>query len=230
MTEALVVVGALAWAALCWWYLFGAGTQSWPRTWAVGAGLVAYAVGALALLGRLDEVVGPVGAAEVGLGVGVGASWLVATHVGHRVLCRWSPAFSDQVDDLYRRGIGDPPGTILGPLVLMAVAEELYFRGLVQGAIGLAGAVAAYTAVQLVERNVALALAALLGGTVWGLLAWWTGGLVAPTIAHALWTGVLTLVWPLRGCRPDQLLAPADLVGVPAGERVELSDEGARRS
>ncbi|CAN5726508.1 hypothetical protein BH24ACT4_BH24ACT4_07260 [soil metagenome] len=82
----------------------------------------------------------------------------------------------------------------------MAVAEEVFFRGFVQDEVGLVAAVAAYTAVQMVERKWALGLAALLGGTVWGLLFWWTGGLVAPIVAHVLWTGMLTFVWPLKGC------------------------------
>ena len=34
--------------------------------------------------------------------------------------------------------------------------------------------------------------------------------LVAPVIAHVLWTAALTLLWPLRGCGPEPLETPAD--------------------
>jgi len=82
---------------------------------------------------------------------------------------------------------------------VMAVAEELLFRGVVQGEAGFVVGVVVYTAVQAVERKWALVLAAFLGGTLWGALFALTGGLVAPVLAHALWTVALTLVWPLGG-------------------------------
>jgi hypothetical protein len=106
----------------------------------------------------------------------------------------------DQITDLYSLREGDRVSTMVGPVVAMAGAEELFFRGFVQGRLGLVGAVAVYTAVQLVAGKWALTLAALLGAVVWGGLLWWTGGLVAPVVAHVLWTGALTFVWPLRGC------------------------------
>lgn len=214
MTEILLLIGAALWAAISWFLLFGRkGAHSWPRTWLVAGGLIGYAVVALAVLGRLDDVVGPVGLVEAGIGLGVGSAWLAATHVGHAVICRWSASFSEQVRDLYRRGLGEPPSRILGPIVAMAVAEELFFRGLVQGQAGIVVGVAVYTVVQFAERKWALALAALLGGTLWGGLFAFTGGLVAPVVAHVLWTTTLTLVWPLRGCGGDDIATPADHVG-----------------
>lgn len=162
--------------------------------------LSAYALVALAVTERLDTVVGPVSLAALGAGLLVGSAWLVATHVGHAVLCRLFPGFLDQITDLYSLREGDRISTMVGPVVAMAGAEELFFRGFVQGRLSLLGAVAVYSAVQLVARKWALTLAALLGGVVWGGLLWWTGGLVAPVVAHVLWTGALTFVWPLRGC------------------------------
>jgi membrane protease YdiL (CAAX protease family) len=167
----------------------------------VAAGvLTAYALAALAASGRLDTVLGPVSPAAAGVGLGVGLAWLVATHVGHAVLCRLVPGFLAQVNDLYAIRDRSRIWFTVGAVVAMAVAEEVFFRGFLQGEVGLVAAVAAYTAVQAVERKWALGLAALLGGTVWGLLFWWTDGLVAPIVAHVLWTGALTFVWPLQGC------------------------------
>ena len=194
----LVVLGAVVVASVAWFVLFGRGRDDiWPRTWAIAGALIAYAVLALAVLGRLDRAIGPIGPTELAAGVGVGAAWLVATHVGHAVLCRLFPSFVDQVKDLYGLGVGDPASRVLGPLLVMAVAEELLFRAVIQGSAGFVAGVAAYTMVQFVERKWALALAALLGGIVWGALYELTGGLVAPVVAHALWTVTLTLVWPL---------------------------------
>ena len=104
----------------------------------------------------------------------------------------------------------------------MGVAEELFFRGFVQDRAGLVVAVAAYTGVQAIARNWALALAALLCGSVWGLLAWASGGIVAPVAAHVVWVVALTFVWPLRGCHaPDpaeEAVARSRASAVPSSE------------
>lgn len=198
--EVLAVAGALVVALVAWVVLFVVEPgRMWPRTWAVAGVLVAYSVGALAAIGELGDAVGDFGIREVAAGVAVGVAWLVATHIGYAVLCRLFPSFGDQLDDLYLLGGDDPPSRVLGPILAMALAEELLFRGVVQSQWGLAAGVVAYTAVQVVERKWALTLAALLGGTVWGVLYWWSEGLVAPFVAHAIWTATLTLVWPLGG-------------------------------
>lgn len=196
----LIVVGLVVALAL-WAYLFVLPRAGlWTRSWVVAGGLTTYAVAAMAWTGRLDTVVGPVSPVEVGVGVGAGGGWLVATHIGHAVLCRLFPSFLAQINDLYAIRDRSRPWFTVGAVIAMAVAEEVFFRGFVQSQVGLAATVVAYTAIQMVERKWALGLAALLGGTVWGLLFWWTGGLVAPIVAHVLWTGMLMFVWPLRGC------------------------------
>lgn len=201
MSELLVVVGAVVLAAVAWAYVFLRDRADiWPRTWVAAGALIAYSLVTLSLLGRLDDVIGPVTLAEVAIGLGVGGAWLVATHIGHAVLCRLFPAFVAQIRDLYQLGEGDTVRRMVGPVVAMGVAEELLFRGVVQSIAGLAVGVAVYTAVQFVERKWALALAALLGGTIWGGLFAWRGGIVAPITAHLLWTGMLTFVWRLHGC------------------------------
>lgn len=193
-----------------WWYLFRRPNEGvWNRSWVVAGVLSLYSIGAIVVLGRLGTLVGPIDAVTIGSGLLIGGAWLVATHIGHRVLCRMVPGFIDQVTDLYSLRAGDRVSTIVGPVVAMGLAEELFFRGVVQGSRGLAVAVIIYGAVQIVAGKWALVLAALLGGTVWGLLYWWTGGLVAPALAHVLWTGALTFVWPLRGCGDEAGAADA---------------------
>jgi membrane protease YdiL (CAAX protease family) len=194
----------------------------WPRTW-VAAGVVAgTAVVGLLVLDRLRELVGPFTPEEVGIGVVVGGTWLVATHVGYAVVSRLFPAFGDQVRDLYRLGDEDTSRRMVGPIIAMGVAEELLFRGLVQGVGGFALALAAYTAVQVFERKWALGLAALLGGAVWGALFAWRGGVFAPIVAHVVWSGMLTFVWPLGGARRPQASDPVDVTrrgGYASGKR-----------
>ncbi|HEV7721724.1 MAG TPA: CPBP family glutamic-type intramembrane protease [Iamia sp.] len=196
----MLIAAGLVLAIAAWAFLFRLPREGlWPRTWIAAPMLIAYSLVALAADDRLGDTVGPLTPVEVAAGLGVGAAWLVATQVGHRALCRLFPAFLAQVDDLYQiRDDATPAWSMVGAVTLMGVAEELLFRGLVQGGIGLAAAVVAYTLVQAIEGKWALGLAALLGGLVWGLLFAWRDGLVAPVVAHVLWTGTLTFVWPLR--------------------------------
>ncbi len=230
MADATVLALGVGAAVVGWWYLFRLPPEGlWPRTWVVGVALAAWSLVALAVGDRLTTAVGPVEAETVLAGLGVGGAWLVATHVGHLVLCRLLPGFLEQVTDLYALREGDRVRDMVAPVVVLATAEELFFRGVVQGHLGLAGSVAVYTAVQLVAGRWALTLAAALGGAVWGVLAWWTGGLVAPVLAHVLWTSALAFAWPLRGCgRRSGAADAAPLADDPAVEVpvvTEPSDE-----
>lgn len=202
MSSTAVIIVSLLVAAGAWAFMFLPDRRDiWPRTWMAAAALAATAIGGLLVLGRLREVAGPFTVAEVAIGLAVGGAWLLATHLGYAVISWILPSFSSQVSDLYRLSDGDTVGRMVGPILAMGIAEELLFRGLLQGAGGFVLGLVAYTAVQVFERKWALALAALLGGAVWGALFAWRTGLLAPIAAHVLWTGVLTFVWPL-GDRP----------------------------
>ncbi len=210
MNLAVVVVATVV-AAGAWIALFrGDRSDIWPRTWVIAGVLVVFSSGALAAVDRLDTVVGPIDPTSIGLGVVAGGAWLVATHIGHAVLCRLFPSFIEQVRDLYGLGVGDPASRVLGPILAMAFAEEFLFRGVIQNLAGFAVGATVYTAVQVFERKWALVLAGLIAALVCGGLFEVTDGLVAPVIAHALWTTTLTLVWPLRGCGDDPIPTPAD--------------------
>ncbi len=223
MTEPVVVVASVLVAFAAFAYMFALPRPGiWPRTW-VAAGVVgATAVLGLAALGRLGEIAGPIDATELAIGLGAGGAWLVATHVGYGAITRLFPAFGDQVRDLYRLGEEDTAARMVGPIAAMGVAEELLFRGVLQGVGGLAIALVTYTAVQVFERKWSLALAALLGGAVWGALFAWRGGLVAPIAAHVLWTGMLTFVWTLGTAPRVQDVgpqSPARAGGYASGKR-----------
>jgi membrane protease YdiL (CAAX protease family) len=203
--ELAAVGGGVLVAIAAWVFMFRLDRRDiWPRTWVAAGALSLYVVAVEAALGDADALVGPVTGREIGIGIVAGVVWLVATHVGASVLGRVIPPFKRELADLYHLADGDTATRMVGPLLAMAVAEELLFRGLVQGRAGLAIAVLAYAVVQLVERKWALVLAAVLCGIVWGALVAWRGGLVAAIVAHATWTLVLTLVWPIPGSAPTQ--------------------------
>ena len=197
-TELTVIVASIAVAFAAFAYMFALPRRGiWPRTWVAAGAVGVTAVVGLAVLGRFGEIVGPFTATELAVGLAAGAAWLVATHLGYAVLTWIFPAFGHQVRDLYRLSDEDTSARMVGPIAAMGVAEELLFRGVLQGVGGFALALVAYTAAQVFERKWALALAALLGGVVWGGLFAWRGGLVAPIAAHVVWTSMLTFVWTL---------------------------------
>ena len=208
--SSLVVLAALAVATGMWAFMFLPDRRGiWTRTWIAAGVLSATAVAGLLAVGRLGEIAGPIDATELVIGLAAGGAWLVATHVGYRVIAWLFPSFGAQVRDLYRLREGDATtAQMAGPIVAMGIAEELLFRGVLQGVGGFVVALAAYTAVQVFERKWALALAALLGGAVWGALFAWRLGLVAPVAAHVLWTGVLTFLWPLGDEEPVTATRP----------------------
>lgn len=209
-TELVVILASIAVAFGAFAFMFALPRPGiWPRTWVAAGILSATALTGVAVTGRFPELVGPFTLTELGIGLAVGGGWLVATHVGYTAISWLFPTFADQVRDLYGLGGEDTTRRMVGPIVAIGVAEELLFRSLLQGVGGLALALAAYTGVQVFERKWALALAALLGGVVWGLLFAWRGGVVAPVVAHVLWTGMLTFVWPLGGAPRPQDSDPA---------------------
>lgn len=212
---ALTVVG--------WAFVFVPARRGiWHRSWLTAGSLVGTSVGSLLWAEELSAAIGSVTVGAVLAGSVVGVGWVVATQVGHAVLCRILPSFIDQVRDLYSIAAGDRRRDVLIALVGMAVAEEFVFRLLVQREFGLVVAVVAYTAVQAVERNWALMLAGAACGVVWGLLYEWQAGLVAPLLAHVIWTGTLTFVWPLRGCSTRS---------IPEADGVAITGQGwSRRS
>jgi membrane protease YdiL (CAAX protease family) len=214
-----VATGAvLALTAVGWAYVFVPVRHGiWRRSWITATALVLASVVTLLGAGDLGEAVGTVTVDALVAGAGVGVAWVVATHVGHAVLCRILPSFVERVRDLYSIAAGDRRRDVLIALVTLAVAEEFVFRLLIQREFGLVAAVVAYTAVQAVERNWALMLAGAACGVVWGVLYGWQDGLVAPLMAHVIWTGTLTFLWPLRGCGAESL-PEADEVAITGQE------------
>lgn len=199
MTVAAVVIIVIA--LIGWAYIFAMPRGGiWVRSWTVAGVLIAASLGALCRAGQIGEAVGTTDVEAIVVGAGAGMVWVVATQIGHQILCRVLPSFIDQVRDLYSIAVGDNRRDVVIALVSLAVAEEFVFRLVIQREFGIVAGVVAYAAVQAFERNWALVLAGAACGAVWGVLYAWQDNLTAPLIAHVIWTGTLTFLWPLRGC------------------------------
>jgi membrane protease YdiL (CAAX protease family) len=98
----------------------------------------------------------------------------------------------------------------------MGPAEELFWRGLVQGrldevtttAAAAIGAWIVYLGVNSASRSLPIVAGAVVGGAVWASLAWWSGGVLASLASHILWTGMMLALPPGVG-RPAMEGGPA---------------------
>ena len=145
-----------------------------------------------------SDVPGPVGALAIGAAVGIVlyAGTLVFVAIAMHV-----PAFARQTAAAYERAeSADPRRELLLSLLLAVPGEELFWRGLAYrwGATTLTSTAAAALVVWLVylianlpSRSLPIIAGALVGGAVWGALAWWSGGVLAPLASHILWTGLM---------------------------------------
>jgi membrane protease YdiL (CAAX protease family) len=105
-------------------------------------------------------------------------------------------ALCEPVRSLLGRFEARAPGPALILAFLVAPAEELFWRGVVQerlvrrlGAVrGVAAATAIAAAVALATGEPLLALAIVPTYAAWGALAAWRGSLAAPIVSHAAWT------------------------------------------
>lgn len=140
-------------------------------------------------------------AAAVGLAVGV--ALYLATRVAVRVLSR-SPTFLRHSVAMYEMQGGLSLGATLGlSLAVSALGEELFWRGLFQPELASAvddraiAAVLTWAALVLANvpsANLAVVAGAVVGGALWAGLAWWSGGILASLLCHAVWTGAMIAV------------------------------------
>lgn len=95
-----------------------------------------------------------------------------------------------------------PAAAVLG--LLVAPAEELFWRGVVQERLvarlgawrGVAVATAIATALSLASGEPFLALATAPSYAAWGALAAWRRSLAAPIVSHAAWTLLVAVLAP----------------------------------
>jgi hypothetical protein len=198
MPALIVAAGALLLAAT-WWLIASRRVGFWPAT------TIAFAiVGAAAVWARPP---GSLDATALVLGIGSGVALYLGTRLVVGSLGSLDP-FARSVTEIYGRSAEIPRSTVWVLTLVVAVpGEELFWRGLVvpelQDATSLVvGALLAwlgYVAVNALSRNVAILVAAVVGG------AWWTvlgsfEHVAAPIVSHVAWAGLM-LAWPPRAGR-----------------------------
>ena len=142
----------------------------------------------------------------------IGAATGIALYLGTLVfvaLAQHIPAFARQTAVAYRRAAtADPRRELFLSLLLAVPGEELFWRGIAYRAgvetAATAGVAAVavcllYVIANVPSRSLPIIAGALVGGALWGALAWWTGGVLAPLASHILWTGLMLARPPRAG-------------------------------
>jgi membrane protease YdiL (CAAX protease family) len=148
-------------------------------------------------------------------GVASGLALWAATLAFVAVAVRWRP-FRTAVAERYARAAEVSLPAAIALSVLVAVpGEELFWRNLVQRRFGvtseMVGAVAAwlgYVMVNVTSGSLPFIAGAIVGGALWGGLAWWTGGIAASLASHGVWTAMM-LARPPGSGRTAVEAAPA---------------------
>jgi uncharacterized protein len=203
VTFELVVIGLGMAAEIAAWRLVVAGRAS---VWSIMTPTFVL-MGALAALVRHPVIASEVGTdVALALGILAGSLLYIATRVFVAVVSGWR-AFQRQTSQTYALAEDVPVATAAVLTGVMVVGEELFWRALVQprfaeAAPG-AGAGAALTWLAFVLVNSAssrlpIIAAAVVGGAVWALLAWWTGGMLASLLCHLIWTTLMIVRPPRR--------------------------------
>ena len=146
------------------------------------------------------------------LGFLAGVVLVVATHLGHALLVDHVPGLGDDVARLY--GVAAVTPARMAVVILIAVAEELLWRGLLLDALqqrrwlrwpgagldvpAVVAAAVVYGVAQAGPRSVWLVVAGVGLGVVWGLMGLRFRGLWMPIVAHLVWTLTVLGAWPLR--------------------------------
>lgn len=143
--------------------------------------------------------------AEVLWGLGLGVFLYVAARAFLWAFCGGlSDVLCEPLRDVYARFGGGSPVRAVALALVIAPAEEVFWRGVVQGVlrprlgrVGCALVAAVLSCLLLLafgERL--LALAALPTSLFWGLLAEWRRSLVASWVSHALWDVLIVVLAP----------------------------------
>jgi membrane protease YdiL (CAAX protease family) len=142
----------------------------------------------------------------VAVGTLCGLVLWAATLVFVAVAVRWQP-FRRAVEDRYARAAEvSLPAAVAISLLIAVPGEELFWRSLVQRRVGMSsevvGAAVAwlgYVIANVASGSLPFVAGAIVGGAVWGGLAWWTGGIAASIASHGVWTTMMLVRPPASG-------------------------------
>jgi CAAX protease family protein len=141
-------------------------------------------------------------------GAASGIVLFIATRIFVALAIHWKP-FARHVIDAYREAAEEPfVRSLVLSLLVSVPGEEFFFRGLTQRtlaetALGAGGAAVValllYVLGNVPSRSLPIIAGAFVGGAVWGALAWWSGGIIAPLASHVAWTGLMLILPPKVG-------------------------------
>jgi membrane protease YdiL (CAAX protease family) len=180
----------------------GPRARFWQRMTGTGLALGGYALAVSPPARRVR-----IGAREVALGVGAAAALYAVFGVGDRVARRFVPGGERQIGEIYSLAELRPRSEIALRLALIvAPAEELFWRGLVQSAFagrlgrwrGAGAGAAAYGAVHVVTGNFTLFGAATVAGLFWASLSALGMPIGALVVSHIAWDLWIFLVRPTQ--------------------------------
>ena len=158
--------------------------------WVLGA----FASGPIALRPSRPDALRPVVAPAAALGGAAFVVFLAARLIGDHL-----PVISDALDRILATADAGSLWVVLVVALVNGAAEELFFRGAVQAAVGprsvLAGTLV-YVAVTTATGNVTLVIAAAVMGTVFAMERRATGGVLASTVTHLTWSTLMILLLP----------------------------------
>ena len=164
----------------------------WDRMTATGIVL-----GGLALAANRDARRVRIGPREVAVGLATAAGLYGIFRVGDTVAREVMPRGGEEIGDIYglrslrsKEELATRLGLVIGP------AEELFWRGFVQGRAGYLTATLLYGGAHIVTENVTLIGAATIAGAYWGFLRAVGVPLGALVVSHVAWDIWIFLVAP----------------------------------
>lgn len=212
MSSRARIITAIAIAALLWFIMFSPWTAPHVPFWG------AMAVSSCILM-ALSFVIFPdwhkglhLTLPQIGLGIAIAAVMWGIFWLGDKLSSLMFSFARPQVDNIYALKDGAMKWLLAAQLLLLTgPAEEIFWRGCLQRAIGdqlgtssnarLWAALitlAAYTLIHIWSFNFMLTMAALVAGAVWGLLYYlkpqWLPALI---VSHAIWDAAVFVVFPI---------------------------------
>lgn len=207
--ELLATLAGLGTAAAAFTATFGGPRQKfWSRMTYTGLTL-----GGLALGTSKEARSARIRPKDIPLGLASAGTLYLTFKAGDLFARRFMPRGDAEIRDIYslrtlrpRQEIALRLATIIGP------AEELFWRGLIQGGLarcfgrwrGAALATGAYGGMHLVSKNLTLIGAASVAGLHWGALRALRMPLGALIVSHAVWDIWIFLIQPTGETEPEQ--------------------------
>ena len=170
----------------------GPRARFWDRMTATGLVL-----GGLAFASDRDVRRVRIGPREVAVGLASAAGLYAIFRVGDTAAREVMPRGGEEIGEVYalrslrpKEELAARLGLVIGP------AEELFWRGFVQGRAGYLTATALYGGAHIVTENVTLIGAAAIAGAYWGFLRAVGVPLGALVVSHVVWDIWIFLVAP----------------------------------